>query len=348
MLATSTHDNKRSEDVRARLDVLSEVPAAWRLMLRHWARFNRSRKRDVDGAPAPSRNDEMLLYQTLLGSWPPGTVPRAEYRERIVQYMRKATREAKVHTSWIAANEAYESAVASFVEALLADGRSLFLDDLVARAPSFAWYGLLNSVTLALVKLTSPGVPDLYQGNELVDLSLVDPDNRRPVDYEARRARLAELEALECDPVAAWTAPLQALFAAEDGRAKLWVIRRLLAERRRHPDLFERGRYVPLAVHGARTRHVLAYARALGADVLVVVAGRLFAGLGCAPGELPLGAAAWGDTTVRLGRVAAGRVALADVLTGARLDASGDLRLADAFERFPGAALRGRVPASGK
>jgi (1->4)-alpha-D-glucan 1-alpha-D-glucosylmutase len=346
MLATSTHDNKRAEDVRARLDVLSEVPAAWRLMLRHWARFNRSRKREVDGAPAPSRNDEVLLYQTLLGSWPIADAGRDAYRKRIAGYMQKATREAKVHTSWIAVNDDYEQAVASFVEVLLADGPNLFLDDLTARLPFFAWYGLLNSVSLALLKMTSPGVPDLYQGTELVDLSLVDPDNRRPVDYDARRARLAELETLEREPPDLRTARLQALFAAADGGAKLWVIRRLLAERRHAPGLFERGRYVALATRGLRARHVVAYARVDGADALVVVAGRLFTGLGRAVGELPLGDAAWGDTAVRLGPLA-GRLALADVLTGTTLAAKDELRLADAFARFPGAALRVRVKANG-
>ena len=343
MLATSTHDNKRSEDVRARIDVLSEVPASWRLMLRRWGRFNRSRKREVDGAPAPSRNDEVLLYQTLIGSWPAADAPRAEYRERIGRYMQKAIREAKVHTSWIAVNEDYESAVASFVDALLADGRSLFLDDLLARVPFFAWYGLLNSVSLALLKLTSPGVPDFYQGNELLDLSLVDPDNRRPVDYELRRLRLAELERLEHEPREHWPARLRALFASDDGRSKLWVVRRLLAERRRAPELYAQGAYIPLTVRGARARHVIAFARVHGADALLVVAGRLFTGLGRQVGELPLGAVAWGDTAVRLGRFAGG-LALTDALTGATLKSSGDLHVADVFAEFPAAALRFRVP----
>jgi (1->4)-alpha-D-glucan 1-alpha-D-glucosylmutase len=186
-------------------------------------------------------------------------------------------------------------------------------------------------------------VPDIYQGNELLDLSLVDPDNRRPVDYAMRRRRLAELEALEREPPPRLAAALQELFAAEDGRAKLWVIRRLLAERCRHRDLFACGRYVPLAVRGQRARHVLAYARMHAGDGLIVIAGRLFAGLGRPAGELPVGEAAWGDTTVRLGPLSV-RAGLTDVLTGRTLQPAAELRLADAFAAFPAAALRFRGP----
>ena len=173
MLATSTHDNKRSEDVRARIDVLSEMPAAWRLIVRRWSRLNRSRKREVDGAQAPSRNDEYLLYQTLVGTFPPAEPVEGElrtYRERIEHYMVKAAREAKVHTSWLTVNEAYEEALTAFVAALLARaGRKPFLGDLREQCAVFAWYGMLNSLSMTLLKLASPGVPDIYQGNEMLD-----------------------------------------------------------------------------------------------------------------------------------------------------------------------------------
>ncbi len=186
MLATSTHDNKRSEDVRARIDVLSEMPAAWRLSLRRWSRINRSKKVEVEDAPAPSANDEYLLYQTLLGSWPGDAAGRgalAAYRDRIEAYMIKAVREAKVHSSWININEAYEQRCASFVHALLGRLQSnLFLDDFLALQPLVAWLGMLNSLSQTLIRLASPGVPDIFQGTELWDYSLVDPDNRRPVD----------------------------------------------------------------------------------------------------------------------------------------------------------------------
>jgi malto-oligosyltrehalose synthase/4-alpha-glucanotransferase len=340
MLASSTHDNKRSEDVRARIDVISELPAAWRLAVRRWSRFNRSKKRTVEGAKAPSRNDEYFLYQTLLGTFPANELDGdglAAYRERIVPYMLKAVREAKVRTSWINPNEAYEAAVAGFVEALLGkrDG-NLFLDDFFGQLAPFAWFGALNSVTLALVKYTSPGVPDLYQGNELIDLSLVDPDNRRPVDYALRRERLAEIDALVAAPSDALPDGVRALLDwPHDGRAKLWVISRALALRSEQPALFARGDYCPIAVAGERARNALAYARRLGTTGIVVIAGRLFASLGRDAGVLPVGEAAWGDTAVDLAFLPSG-TRLVNVLTGETIRHDGGaLPLARAFGILP-------------
>jgi (1->4)-alpha-D-glucan 1-alpha-D-glucosylmutase len=348
MLATSTHDAKRSEDVRARIDVISELPAAWRLAVRRWSRINRSKKRALEGEPAPSRNDEYLLYQTLAGSFPAGRIDEdglAAYRERIERYMIKAAREAKARTSWINVDEAYEAALAAFVRALL--GRlegNLFLDDFRAQLPAFQWFGLLNSVSIALVKLTSPGVPDLYQGTELLELSLVDPDNRRPVDYAARRAALAALGALAERPAADLPAAVRGLFdEPHDGRAKLWVIWRALALRREHPELFADGDYHPIAAAGERSRHVVAYARRLGATGNVVVAGRLFASLGRPAGELPVGEAAWSDTTVDLSFLPAG-VELRNALTGEAHSAGDALRLGRLFANFPGALLVYQTP----
>src|SRR6185295_4700281 len=197
MLATSTHDNKRSEDVRMRIDVLSELPAAWRLKLRRWSRLNRSKKRRVDDQLAPARNDEYLLYQTLIGSFPvdEGSDGLDDYCVRIERYLLKAVREAKTHTSWVNHNEEYELAVTQFVRALLSGtGRNLFLEDLREAVRPLIWLGMLNSLSMVLIKFTSPGVPDCYQGNEIWDFSLVDPDNRRPVDYEVRRRLLARTD----------------------------------------------------------------------------------------------------------------------------------------------------------
>jgi (1->4)-alpha-D-glucan 1-alpha-D-glucosylmutase len=344
MLATSTHDNKRAEDVRARIDVISELPAAWRLAARRWSRINRSKKRTVEGAPAPSRNDEYLLYQTLLGTLPQEALDAAglaAYRARIDEYMLKAVREAKVRSSWINPNAAYERAVSAFVQALL--GRSegnLFLDDFRALATPFMWFGALNSISMALLKVTSPGVPDIYQGTELLDLSLVDPDNRRPVDYGLRRERLAQLETLASGPREALPGETAALLAhPSDGRAKLWVIARALALRRERPELFAYGDYFPVAVSGGRSRHVVSFARRLGTAGVVVVAGRLFASLGVAPGTAPTGAVAWEDATLDLSFVPAG-ARLVDVLTGETHDAgAGPLPLAAVFAHFPGAIL---------
>ena len=279
MLATSTHDNKRSEDVRARIDVISEMPALWRMTVRRWRRLNRSRGKLVDDEPAPSRNDEYLLYQTLIGSFPPEPVPvdeLAAYRERIETYMVKAAREAKVRTSWLAVNSGYEDALTEFVAGILREsGDNRFLDELRAQSATFAWFGLLNSLSMTLLKLTSPGVPDIYQGNELMDYSLVDPDNRRPVDYTRRRELVDGLIAARSAP----TAPpdLHALLASPyDGRVKLWVILRALALRRAHPDLFAYGDYRPIPVSGTHADHVVAFARTHGAQGIVAVAGRLF------------------------------------------------------------------------
>ncbi|HVE49988.1 MAG TPA: malto-oligosyltrehalose synthase [Casimicrobiaceae bacterium] len=342
MLATSTHDNKRSEDVRARLAVISERPAQWRALMRRWRRLNRSRRTSVDGVFSPSRSDEYLLYQTLVGTFPEGASGAAleTYRERIVDYMRKAAREAKTRTSWLRVDDAYEQSLASFIGAALterADNR--FLDELSREAQTFGWFGLLNSVTATLVKLTAPGVPDFYQGNEILDLSLVDPDNRRPVDYAKRRALLDSLDAIEREAGKPSSAPLRALFDDRDGLAKLWVAKRVLAFRRHHRALFDKGSYVPLTALGARNRHVLAFARVNGNEGVVVVAGRLFASLGLEPTQLPLAEELWQDTTLEPKAIPAG-ARISDVVSGTTFTFDGSpLSIARLFADFPGAVL---------
>ena len=346
MLASSTHDNKRSEDVRTRIDVISELPAAWRLTVRRWSRGNRSRKRQVDGAVAPSRNDEYLLYQILVGTLPAGeidAVALAAYRQRIEQYMVKSAREAKVYTSWLAVNAGYEEALVGFVSALLAGGENRFLDDLRAQVVPFAWFGMLNSLSLALLKFASPGVPDVYQGNELLELRLVDPDNRAAVDYDARRALLAELDAAAGGSAAALSAAFRSWFAVPgDGRAKMWITSRLLRFRAAHPGLLATGDYLPVPVTGARAANVVAFARRGGdaaAGGAIAVAGRLFASLGLAAGTLPLGDTAWGDTALDVGFLPAG-AALSNVLTGETLEVrEGRVPMAAVFRHFPGALL---------
>ncbi len=328
LLATSTHDNKRAEDVRCRLDVLSETPAAWRLMLRRWSGMNRAHRARLESGSAPCAADEYLLYQSLLGTIPPGPLDEAAlaaWRERIERYMIKAAREAKANTSWISPNEEYESALLGFVRALL--GRlapNPFLEDLRAQAEPIAGFGALNSLSLALIKFASPGVPDIYQGTELMDLSLVDPDNRRPVDYARRTRLLQELAALR-DP-----RPL--LDTPQDGRAKLWVAWRLLELRREQPELFRDGGYAPLAASGKHAEHVLAFARTHASGTLIVIAGRLYAKMLGDAGRLPLGEA-WGDTVIAL---PPGVNALENVLTGERFElGDGRLPLAQACARFP-------------
>jgi (1->4)-alpha-D-glucan 1-alpha-D-glucosylmutase len=340
MLATSTHDNKRSEDVRARIDVLSEMPGEWRKLLRRWERMNRSKKTTADELPAPSSNDEYLLYQILLGSFPlddDGDEALKTYSERIEAYMLKAVREAKVHTSWINPSESYEAGVTGFVRALLSpSGRNLFLKDLRLHARTIAWFGMLNSLSMTLLKLTSPGVPDIYQGNETHDYSLVDPDNRRSVDYAARQRMVEQLAALakQTSPGAA----VQALAASGlDGRAKMWIVWRALQLRREQPDVFKLGHYVPLQAHGSRANHVVAFMRRHASSTVVTIAGRLWMKLGGEAETLPVGKQIWGDTTIDAGPLV-GEVM--NVFTGEKLPVeNGKIRIAAAFSRFPAALL---------
>ncbi|WP_162241808.1 malto-oligosyltrehalose synthase [Pseudorhodoferax sp. Leaf267] len=361
MLATSTHDNKRSEDVRNRIDVLSELPALWRLGLKRWHQLTRSLQRELPEGPAPSRADESLLYQTLLGSLPTGELDEdqlAEYRERIVQYMTKAARESKSRTSWTRPDAAYEEALTGFVQGVL--GRlspNPVLADLRARAAEMAWFGALNSLAMTVIKYTSPGVPDMYQGNEVIDLSLVDPDNRRPVDYGARARLLAEHQALLAQPVEHDRLAGMARMAADpvDGRLKLWATWRLLALRSEDPALFDDGSYIPLKTTGRARDHLVAYARRTRTGLLIVVVGRLFARLLKQTDRPPVGEACWGDASVDLtaafkGWEAGGGDMLAlDVLSQSqRRLARGPLRVADAFQIMPAAAfwIDGRLPAS--
>jgi (1->4)-alpha-D-glucan 1-alpha-D-glucosylmutase len=339
MLATSTHDNKRSEDVRARIDVLSEMGAGWRLQLAKWSKLNASRKTWVDGAAAPTRNDEYLLYQTLLGSFPvgePGGADLEAYRDRIVAYMQKATREAKARTSWAHVNEAYEGATTAFVHALLDDAKpNAFLDDFRTAAAAVSWIGFLNSLSMVAVKLTSPGVPDTYQGNELWDFSLVDPDNRRPVDYALREKLLGQVSALGDEP----GEELDRIFGAlDDGRAKLYLVWRLLHLRAAREALFREGGYTAVRTTGTHSRHAVAFARRRAGEVCVTVAPRLLVGLGVKTGELPCGAT-WGDARIEIPFVAEGTV-LRDVVAGREHRvAGGGLALAELLERAPVAVL---------
>ncbi|HVP29156.1 MAG TPA: malto-oligosyltrehalose synthase [Myxococcota bacterium] len=240
LLATSTHDTKRSEDVRARIALLSEIPSAWREVVEGWFARNAAHR----GASGPDRKIEYLLYQTLVGAWPIEA-------DRLAEYARKAAREAKEKTSWLAPDATYEAELEAFVRGILADEAFVaalerFLEPLVEP-------GRRNSLAMTLLKLASPGVPDLYQGSELWDLSLVDPDNRRPVDFELRRKRLAEIRSASAAAV---------LRRADEGLPKLFLIQRALALRRRYPERFDaRSRYAALPVAGRAAAHVIAFER---------------------------------------------------------------------------------------
>jgi (1->4)-alpha-D-glucan 1-alpha-D-glucosylmutase len=315
--STATHDTKRGEDTRARINVLSEMPEEWNRALHRWREMNRARKGTVDGARAPDANEEYLLYQTLVGAWPLAPMnedERAEFVRRIQEYMRKALKEAKVHTSWINQNDAYELAVADFVAAILdPSDDNAFLADFAEFQRTTARAGMLNSLAQTLLKTTAPGVPDFYQGTELWSFTLVDPDNRRPVDYELRRALLERLRdaattdatALTTDTTALTTDPMafieNLLARSEDGRIKLFITSRALNFRRAHAELFTRGRYEPLRATGGRAESVVAFARTHEEDAAIVVAARFFTRLGIGrAGPLLLSAQAWADTRLPL------------------------------------------------
>jgi (1->4)-alpha-D-glucan 1-alpha-D-glucosylmutase len=272
MLGSSTHDTKRGEDARARLAVLSEMPDAWARHVEAWSRLLRARRGDVDAAAPPDRNDEYMIYQMLLGSWPvellAGEMPAEElaaYRERVQGALTKSLREAKVHSTWAAPNAAYEAAVLDFAALALDPARGVaFLAAFRPFAEQVAEHGARNSLVQTVLKLTSPGVPDIYQGAELWDLSLVDPDNRRPVDYDHRAALLER-----------GAGPISTLMADwRDSRFKLEAIARLLALRRAAPDLFGRGDYEPLMAKGSDGDRVCAFARTHADHSLLVMTAR--------------------------------------------------------------------------
>ncbi|HMH53300.1 MAG TPA: malto-oligosyltrehalose synthase [Candidatus Acidoferrum sp.] len=305
MLATSTHDTKRGEDVRARLALLSEIPERWSAAVQRWGAINESHRR----GEWPDRNAEYLLYQTLVGAWPIQT-------DRVIAYMQKAAREAKAHTSWTDPRAAYEDALRGFITDLLADRR--FVADLEAFVAPLVEPGRINSLAQTLVKLTAPGVPDLYQGTELWTLTLVDPDNRAPVDYALRRRLLDELD--DASPEDVWR-------RIDEGLPKLWTIRQTLGLRRRRPELFgAQGDYRSLEARGARARHAVVFMRG---DAAITVAPRFVIGLG---GD-------WGDTVLEVPDGRWRNELTGDVVSG------GAIRLGDLLRRFPVALLAREEPA---
>jgi (1->4)-alpha-D-glucan 1-alpha-D-glucosylmutase len=268
-----------------------------------WSKLNRSKRRKLDGERAPSRNDEYLLYQTLLGVWPfetPDAAGLAQLSERIEAYLLKAVREAKQHSSWINPDGEYEAATRAFIRALLSpEPSNLFLRDFLPFQQRIARVGAFSSLAQLLLKLASPGVPDIYQGNEVWDFSLVDPDNRRPVDYALRRSALAEIRQQLAEQGAAECAT-SLLESFSNGRIKLYLTWKTLAFRREAESLFRDSDYLPLKVQGEQAERVCAFARHFGGETLLVVVPRLLDGLMGEPGRLPVGEAVWGDSWLEL------------------------------------------------
>lgn len=293
MNASSTHDTKRSEDVRARIHVLTEMAPEWIAALERWSVLNSGYKRAVNGVRVPELNEEILFYQTLLGTWPLDTNELGGFSSRIQKFLLKAAREAKNQSSWLDPNEAYEQAFFAFADAVIKDKR--FLDDFLPMQQEIAFYGALNSLSQLVIKLGAPGIPDIYQGNEAWNLSLVDPDNRRPVDFAQRRMQLQSLMANQANTAAfvrelmdGWT----------DGRIKMYVTWIGLQLRRQNPGLFMGGEYVPIAVSGPLAEHVIAFARRYENRWALFAATRFCRHL-APPNQLPVGTM-WNDTMLQL------------------------------------------------
>ncbi len=297
LLASTTHDTKRSEDVRARINVLSELPNEWEAKLAEWHEMNARLKEEHREELIPNCNEEYLLYQTLFGSWPLHELGEKEllsYKERIKGYMEKAVREAKINSSWINPQPTYEQKLFEFVDRILKP-ESHFFKSFTQFSTSLFEFGLLNSLAQTLLKFTSPGVPDTYQGNEIWDFSLVDPDNRRPVDYSIRQEMLKDLPPLS-----------ELLKSPYDGRIKLYLIKKILDFRKGNPHVFDRGEYIPLEVKGPMAHSVVAFLRKYENQIFIVITGRFFSHF-MQRFNLPKQKDVWAQTALELPQFLAGK-----------------------------------------
>jgi (1->4)-alpha-D-glucan 1-alpha-D-glucosylmutase len=346
MNASSTHDTKRSEDVRARINVLSEMPGDWYSALRRWRNMNGRLKTNVDGAVAPDANEEYLFYQTLIGTWPLLPMNAEEHQSyvgRIQAYMRKALHEAKLHSSWINPNGEYDLAVQTFVaNTLVASANNPFLQDLRQFIGPIAQAGMWNSISQLLMNIASPGVPDFYQGSELWSFQLVDPDNRGPVDFQLRKSILAKIQTVSDADRAALVDRLMANPC--DGAIKLYLTNRALHFRRDQRALFLDRSYVPLATAGSRANHAIAFARTSGNQIAIALAGRFFLKLRNSH-QCPTGESVWLDSAVLLPKKLERR-SFRDVFTGQTIavenrDGQASIPLAKAFAHCSVALLTG-------
>jgi (1->4)-alpha-D-glucan 1-alpha-D-glucosylmutase len=346
LIASSTHDTKRSEDTRARINVLSEIPLEWSDRLTQWARLNKKKKITVNMKSVPDRNEEYMLYQALLGIWPLGMITdetRGRFVDRIKEFMLKALKEAKVHTSWVDPDPTYEEAAMVFVNTILSSSAdNQFLSDFIPFQKMVSDYGLYNSLSQALVKVTSPGVPDFYQGTETWQFTLVDPDNRRPVDFGAVARMLVALRSLEkeMDPVAL---ARELTLEKEDGRIKLFVTSRALAFRKTRREIFQKGAYIPVEVDGEKSRNVCAFARRWNGEVAITVVPRFLTKLIAHGTDLPFGSEVWKDTTLLI-PFAGSNKRYVNQFTGEVLTTASDgnalnFPLGEIFTNFPVALL---------
>jgi len=337
--ATSTHDTKRSEDVRARINILSELPEEWQSHLSQWSSWNQPKKPSVNGMPVPETNTEIFLYQTLIGAWPLYQEEVPVFKERLKAYMRKAVREAKVYTNWLSPNLEYENAIMMFLDSILEESeQNKFLEDFLPFQKRVAYYGALNSLAQVLLKITSPGIPDFYQGTELWDFSLVDPDNRRPIDFDRRINYLNEI--IQKNAQDNQSLIQQLLSSWEDGRIKMYITCKALNLRKSWRDVFINGQYIPLQVIGKKAKHLCAFARCQDEKWVMVVVPRLLNKLVTAD-TLPLGNIKWGEEQLILHKDSPER--WLNVFTGENLNISenGELMISSMFSICPVALLKG-------
>jgi len=347
MNATTTHDTKRGEDVRARVNVLSEIPHEWQEHLDRWSKLNASQRKSIAGQPVPDRNEEIFLYQTLLGAWPIEASDFPTLADRLQAYAIKATREAMVHTRWTQPNERHERALQAFVASLVKSRKSEFRRDFTSFVERIAYYGMLNSLSQTLLKIVSPGIPDFYQGSDLWDLRLVDPDNRRPADFVKRNAMLNNLPqtpgvtpALLGDLTHNW----------RDGRIKLYLISKALQFRKQNALLFSEGQFMPVEIRGKRGEHAAAFARRYKKDWVVAVVPRWLA-----RGHYPMTSADtdrfWGNTDIQVPKNAPSF--WESILSGATIEAHNagakrSLPLGKLLDNFPVALLSGTASSKTK
>lgn len=335
MNASSTHDTKRSEDVRARINVLSEIPDEWQVEVETWRAWNQQYKVQTPERTIPSANDEYLLYQTLVGAFPFEPYDHGIFVQRIKDYMIKAIREAKVQTAWLRPDTEYEDGVTSFVEKILdPQQNSDFFTRLQAFQAKIAGYGIFNSLSQTMLKLVSTGVPDIYQGTELWDLSLVDPDNRRPVDFQQRWHALKDLKQQAEGDRLGLIEDLKR--TVTDGRIKLFLIQQVLAARNQQRQIFEQGSYVPIKVTGTLQDHVVAFARQFEDQMAIAVVPRFLTRL-TGPDTFPLGESFWGDTHLEIPN--GEQMKWHHVLTGETLAGSNVLSVGTILQHFPVALL---------
>ena len=337
MNSSATHDTKRGEDARARLNVLSELPHEWARRIRAWRRINAPKKRKINGMAVPSANDEYFLYQSLLAHFPFHDRHYRNFLERLKNYIIKSVREAKVYTAWLKPDTDYENAFLAFIDDITQPSpANTFLYSFLPFQKKVSYYGMLNSLSQTLLKMTAPGLPDFYQGTELWDISFVDPDNRGNVDFKKREMYLNEILAAQHFNNRVLINRL--LASMENGCIKLFLIARVLGIRKENRDLFHAGRYVPLDVKGPRALNIIAHARVLDNRWAITVAPRFLTSIS-KEGRLPTGKITWGKTYLTLPPGAP--AILEETITQRALNAAGRLYICDILRNFPVALLFG-------